>query len=156
LWVSLFQSLGAAPGGIDFAEVYAALQARIFDGQENPLAIISTARLNEVQTYCSLTNHMWDGWWVLMNRPAWERLPPSIQEVVSKNLNAAASEQRRDVANLNARLKDDLLAKGLVFNEVDPGPFQKKLRDSGYYVRWRNNFGEEAWSLLEEATGILT
>jgi TRAP-type transport system periplasmic protein len=123
LWVSLFQSLGAAPGGIDFAEVYAALQARIFDGQENPLAIISTARLNEVQTYCSLTNHMWDGWWVLMNRPAWERLPPSIQEVVSKNLNAAASEQRRD---------------------------------SGYYVHWRNNFGEEAWSLLEEATGILT
>jgi TRAP-type transport system periplasmic protein len=64
LWISLFQSLGAAPGGIDFSEVYAALQAKIFDGQENPLAIISTARLNEVQTYCSLTNHMWDGWWV--------------------------------------------------------------------------------------------
>ena len=156
LWISLFQSLGAAPGGIDFSEVYAALQAKIFDGQENPLAIISTARLNEVQTYCSLTNHMWDGWWVLMNRHAWERLPQSIQEVVSKNLNAAASEQRQDVANLNARLKDDLLAKGLVFSEVDPGPFQEKLRDAGYYVHWRNNFGEEAWSLLEEATGILT
>jgi len=109
-----------------------------------------------VQTYCSLTNHMWDGWWVLFNRHAWERLPQAIQEVVSKNLNAAANEQRRDVADLNARLKNDLLAKGLLFNEVDPGPFQEKLRRSGYYVKWRNNFGEEPWSLLEEATGALT
>ena len=155
LWVSLFQSLGAAPGGMDFSEVYAALQAKIFDGQENPLAIISTARLNEVQTHCSLTNHMWDGWWVLINRQAWEQLPQAIQEIVSRNLNAAASEQRQDVANLNSRFKSDLVAKGLVFNEVDPAPFQEKLRHSGYYVQWRNNFGEEAWSLLEEATGTL-
>jgi len=155
LWVSLFQSLGAAPGGIDFSEVYSALQAKIFDGQENALAIISTARLNEVQTYCSLTNHMWDGWWVLFNRRAWERLPQSIQEIVAKNLNAAAVEQRQDVANLNSRLKDDLVAKGLVFNEVDPAPFQDKLRQSGYYVQWRSSFGEEAWSLLEEVTGTL-
>jgi TRAP-type transport system periplasmic protein len=155
LWVSLFQSLGAAAGGIDFSEVLPALQAKIFDGQENPLAIISTARLYEVQTYCSLTNHMWDGWWFLINRRAWERLPRSIQEIVSRNLNAAAVEQRRDVANLNSRLKEDLVAKGLTFNDVNPAPFQEKLRQSGFYVQWRSKFGEEAWSLLEEVTGRL-
>jgi TRAP-type transport system periplasmic protein len=155
LWVSLFQSLGAAPGGIDFSEVYPALEAKIFDGQENPLAIISTARLYEVQTYCSLTNHMWDGWWFLVNRRAWERLPPFIQETVSRNLNAAAVEQRRDVANLNSKLKDDLVAKGLVFNEIAPAPFQEKLRQSGFYVQWRSKFSEEAWSLLEQVTGRL-
>jgi TRAP-type transport system periplasmic protein len=156
LWISLFQSLGTAPGGIDFSEVYSALEAKIFDGQENPLAIISTARLYEVQTYCSLTNHMWDGWWFLINGRAWERLPPSIQEVVSRNLNAAAVEQRRDVADLNSKLKEDLVAKGLVFNEIDPAPFQEQLRKSGFYVQWRNKFGEEVWSLLEQVTGRLT
>jgi len=155
LWISLFQSLGAAPGGIDFFDVYPALQAKIFEAQENPLAIISTAKLYEVQTYCSLTNHMWDGWWMLMNRQAWERLPHSIQEIVSRNLNAAALAQRRDVAELNAGLKDHLMARGLVFNEVDPAPFREKLRQSGFYVQWRSKFGEEAWSLLEEVTGKL-
>jgi TRAP-type transport system periplasmic protein len=79
LWISLFQSLGASPGGIDFSDVYPALQARIFEAQENPLVIISTAKLYEAQRYCSLTNHMWDGWWLLINRRAWERLPQSIQ-----------------------------------------------------------------------------
>ena len=155
LWTSLFQSLGAAPGGIDFADVYSALHGKVFDGQENSLAIIATARLDEVQTCCSLTNHMWDGWWFLINRNAWERLPQAVREIVSRNLNAAAVEQRRDVANLNSKLKGDLAAKGLAVNEVDPAPFRVKLRESGFYAQWRSKFGEQAWQLLEEATGKL-
>ena len=155
LWTSLFQSLGAAPGGIDFSEVHSALQGKVFDGQENSLGIIATARLDEVQTFCSLTNHMWDGWWFLINRNAWERLPQAIREIVSRNLNAAAVEQRRDVAELNSKLRGDLAAKGLAFNEVDPAPFRAKLRESGFYAQWRSKFGEQAWQLLEEATGKL-
>jgi hypothetical protein len=66
LWTSLFGSLGAAPTGINFAEVYSALQTKVVDGQENPPAIIAAAKLYEVQKYCSLTNHMWDGWHVML------------------------------------------------------------------------------------------
>ena len=58
LWTSMFKALDASPASINFAEVYSALQTKIVDGQENPLAIISTAKLFEVQKYCSLTNHM--------------------------------------------------------------------------------------------------
>ena len=61
LWTSLFQHLGAAPASINFAEVYSSLQTKVVDGQENPLTIISIAKLYEVQKYCSMTNHMWDG-----------------------------------------------------------------------------------------------
>jgi len=156
LWTSLFQSLGAAPGGADFAEVHAVLRGRIFDAQENSLGIIATAKLDEVQTYCSLTNHMWDGWWFLVNRRAWQRLPQPIQEIVSRNINAAAIEQRRDVAALETVLRGELGAKGLAFNDVEPAPFRARLRESGFYAQWRAKFGEQAWQLLEEATGELT
>ena len=59
LWTMLFETLGASPTGINFAEVYSALQTKVVDGQESPPAIISAAKLYEVQKYCSLTNHMW-------------------------------------------------------------------------------------------------
>lgn len=75
LWTSMFKAFDAAPASINFSEVYSALQTKIVEGQENPLAIISTAKLYEVQKYCSLTNHMWDGFWFLANRRAWEKLP---------------------------------------------------------------------------------
>ena len=76
LWTSMFRTFEAAPTSINFNEVYSSLQTKIVDGQENPLALIATAKLYEVQKYCSLTNHMWDGYWFLANRRAWERLPP--------------------------------------------------------------------------------
>ena len=75
LWTSMFKAFDAAPASINFSEVYSALQTKIVEGQENPLAIISTAKLYEVQKFCSLTNHMWDGFWFLANRRAWEKLP---------------------------------------------------------------------------------
>jgi tripartite ATP-independent transporter DctP family solute receptor len=156
LWVSLFKSLGAAPTSINFAEVYSALQTKIVDAQENPPAIISAAKLYEVQKYCSLTNHMWDGWWLLINRRVWQRLPADIQEIATKNFNAAAIAERADVAQQNNSLKADLAAKGLIFNDVDPAPFREKLSESGFYAEWKAKFGEEAWSLLEESTGKLT
>src|SRR6202023_101996 len=90
LWTSLFKSLGASPTGINFAEVYSALQTKLVDGQENPLAIIYAAKLYEVQKYCSLTNHMWDGWWFLANKAAWDKVPATIQEIVAKRINEAA------------------------------------------------------------------
>ncbi len=97
---------------INFAEVYTALQTKIVDGQENPLAIISTAKLFEVQKYCSMTNHMWDGFWFLGNRRAWERLPEDLRAIVAKNLNEAALLQRDDVEKLNAGLRGDLDRQG--------------------------------------------
>jgi tripartite ATP-independent transporter DctP family solute receptor len=99
MWTSMFKGLGAAPTSINFAEVYSALQTKVVDGQENPLAIIDTAKLYEVQKYCAMTNHMWDGFWFLGNRRAWEKLPPDLRAVVAKHINAAGMKQRADVAS---------------------------------------------------------
>src|SRR5215510_11777271 len=112
LWTSMFKAFGASPVSINFSEVYSALQTKIVEGQENPLALISTAKLYEVQKYCSMTNHMWDGFWFLMNRRAWEKLPENIRTVVAKNINAAAVNERADVAKLNAGLQQELAGKG--------------------------------------------
>jgi tripartite ATP-independent transporter DctP family solute receptor len=155
LWTSMFKALEASPASINFNEVYSALQTKIVDGQENPLAIISTAKLYEVQKYCSLTNHMWDGFWFLANRRAWESLPDDVRGIVAKHINAAGLKEREDVAKLNATLQQDLAAKGLVFNRPDPAPFRDKLRAAGFYTEWKGKYGDEAWALLERSVGKL-
>ncbi|KMO36384.1 ABC transporter substrate-binding protein [Methylobacterium variabile] len=155
LWTSLFRSLGAAPTSLNFAEVYSALQTKVVDGQENPPVIINTAKIYEVQKYCSVTNHMWDGWWFLINRRAWNQLPAELKDVFARNVDAACLEERKDVARLNASLREELVAKGLAFNDVDTAPFKDELRKSGFYAEWRKKFGDEAMGLLEAAAGKL-
>jgi tripartite ATP-independent transporter DctP family solute receptor len=153
LWTSMFTAFGSAPASINFAEVYTALQTKIVDGQENPLAIISTAKLFEVQKFTSMTNHMWDGFWFLANRRAWDRLPEDLRTIVAKHLNAAAVEERADVAKLNAGLKDELVSKGMQFNDPNPALFRDALRKAGFYAEWKKKYGDEAWAILEKAVG---
>jgi tripartite ATP-independent transporter DctP family solute receptor len=155
LWTSMFKAFDASPASINFNEVYSALQTKIVDGQENPLAIIATAKLYEVQKYCSLTNHMWDGFWFLANQRAWQSLPDDVRAIVAKHINAAGLKERDDVAKLNASLQQDLAAKDLIFNRPDPAPFRSKLRAAGFYTEWKSKYGEEAWSLLEKSVGKL-
>ncbi len=155
LWTSMFKAFDAAPTSINFNEVYSSLQTRIVEGQENPLALISTAKLNEVQKYCSLTSHMWDGYWFLANRRAWERIPQDLRDMVARHINAAGMKERDDVAKLNTGLQGDLTKAGLVFNKPDPEPFRDKLRKAGFYTEWKGRYGEEGWALLEKSCGKL-
>jgi tripartite ATP-independent transporter DctP family solute receptor len=156
LWTSMFKAFDAAPASINFSEVYSALQTKVVEGQENPLAIISTAKLYEVQKYCSLTNHMWDGFWFLANRRAWEAVPADMRAIVAKHINAAAVLERGDTAKLNAGLQKDLADKGLVFNQPVVGPFRDKLRSAGFYAEWKGKYGDQAWELLEKSVGKLS
>ncbi|MDF3604849.1 TRAP transporter substrate-binding protein [Paracoccus sp. DMF-8] len=154
LWTSLYAAFGSAPASINFAEVYTALQTGIVDGQENPLAIMKVAKMWEVQPPgLSMTSHMWDGFWLLGNRRAWNALPEDMQQIVAKNFNASADQQRADVMALNATLKGELESEGFVFNDVDPKLFEDKLREAGFYAQWKDTYGEDAWAILETAIG---
>ena len=155
LWTSLFKSLGSSPTSINFAETYSSLQTKVVDGQENPLAIISIAKLFEVQKFCSMTNHMWDGWWCMTNQKVWDRIPEKARPIIAANFNRAAMEMRADGLKLNSSLRSELASKGLQFNDPVLEPFRQQLVKSGFYSEWRQKYGEEAWALLEKHTGKL-
>jgi tripartite ATP-independent transporter DctP family solute receptor len=156
LWIDLFRSLGASPTPINFSEVYTSLQTHVVDAQENPYAVIDTARLYEVQKYLSATNHMWSAYHFLGNRDAWNALPPDIRAVVERNLTTFALSQRRDTAQRNASLSEKLARRGMIVNRAQTAGFRAKLSSSGFYAHWKDTFGPEAWSLLEAHSGKLT
>ncbi|HEY0294659.1 MAG TPA: TRAP transporter substrate-binding protein [Bordetella sp.] len=156
VYISLFKALGAAPTSINLAEVYTALQTGVVEGQENPLVVTDTAKFYEVQKYCSITNHIWDGSWIVINGDAWESLPADLQRIVSRGFNDLAPTQRDDIAKLNQSLRDGLLGRGLQVNATNPAPFRDLLRQAGFYADWHNKFGDAAWRTLESAVGRLT
>jgi tripartite ATP-independent transporter DctP family solute receptor len=153
LWTSMFKAFDAAPMSINFSEVYSALQTKIAEGQENPLVLIDTAKLYEVQKYLSKTNHMWDGFWLLANGKTWNGLPKDVQAAIQTHFNAAAVLQREDIAKANATVEKALIDKGMQVSTVDTAAFRTKLQSAGFYKEWRGKFGEDAWKLIEKVTG---
>jgi TRAP-type C4-dicarboxylate transport system substrate-binding protein len=108
-----------------------------------------------VQKFCSRTNHVWDGSWVVTSNRTWSGVPEDIKTKVAAGFNASAIKQRDAVTRLNDDLAGLLKQKGITFNDTDPAPFREVLKKAGFYAEWKAKYGEEAWTLLEKATGKL-
>jgi tripartite ATP-independent transporter DctP family solute receptor len=156
LLTSLFSGLGALPSSISYNELYSALQTHIVEGQENPLAQVSTGKLYEVQKYCALSNHCWSGYWIVANRRALAALPADLVEIVNSNFDAAAIKERADLLEMDKSLQAELTGKGMIFNKLDPVQFRAALVKAGFYAQWQKTYGAEAWAQLEKYTGKLT
>ena len=82
--IEAFRTLGANPIGMDWAEVYSAMQQGVIDGQENPVDIIYMNKFFEVQKYCTLSGHFFDLGGAYINLAYFNKLPKPMQDVVLK------------------------------------------------------------------------
>lgn len=148
-----FEAFGAQAGYVPFSQMYDALKTRNFDGQSDPLGVVLSLRLYEVQTYLSLTAHWWSGFTLLANETAWRALPRAMQEVVERNTEKYALLQRDDIEQVNAAGAEELARRGMRVNNADTDSFRTRLGE--FYARWRQKAGPAAWQLLETYAGWL-
>ena len=125
IWrVKLFQALGANPTPMPFSEVFIALQTGVMDAQENPLAQIYSAKLHEVQSYLSLSGHVYTPGYLTVGSRRWERLPQDVRDTIA----AIGREMQPFVYENAARMDEEILAamaeEGLAVNEVDREAFR--------------------------------
>ena len=105
--VKLFQQFGANPVPMALSEVLLALRTGVVDGQENPLAQIRSSKLDEVQQYLSLTEHVYTPAYVTVSPDHWPKLPESVRTVVEEEARAL----REFVYDTAKRLDRELLAE---------------------------------------------
>jgi tripartite ATP-independent transporter DctP family solute receptor len=145
-----FEAFGAEAGYVPFSQMYEALKARNYDGQSDPLGVVLSLRLYEVQSYLSLTAHWWSGFTLLANAAAWGALPQVLQDAVERNGEKYALLQRADIEQVNAAGADELARLGMQVNTTDTDSFRVRL--GPFYARWRERAGP-TWRLLEFYAG---
>ena len=148
-----FGMFGAEAGYVPFSEMYAALKERRFDGQSDPLGVVLSLKLYEVQRQLNLTCHWWSGFTLLANAGAWQALPTDIQQIIERNVEKFALLQRQDTEAINAAGTAELAQHGMTINTADPDSFRSRL--GPFYATWRDKAGPAAWRLLETYTGKL-
>ena len=145
LAADFFRTLGAEPGMVPFSGMYDALKEKTFDGQSDPLGVVQSLRLDEVQTYLSLTGHWWSGFTLMANAARWQAVPGEIQTVIERNTEHFAKLQRQDVEAVNAAGEAELARRGMTVNHADTASFRARLGD--FYARWRQRFDPAVWAL---------
>ena len=123
--VKLFQSFGANPSPMALSEVFVALQTGVMDGQENPLAQIYSSKFQEVQTYLSLTSHVYTPTYIVAGKNHWRKLPGDIREELEKTARETQAFVHATGVRMDVELLEKLSASGLKVNEADRDAFQK-------------------------------
>ena len=97
--IAAFQAAGASPTPMSWTEVLTSLQQGTIDGQENPIPVLVSNHLWEVQKYLTLTGHVYSPALVLMSKTHWDSLSQQEQGWVSEAAKAAAAASRARVSS---------------------------------------------------------
>lgn len=146
-WV---KALGANPTPLPFPELYAALEQKAVDGQENPVATIKGAKLYEVQKYLTLTNHQYNPQSIVVSKKFWDTLSPADQKVLREAAQESVGYERtQSRAALQSGLAD-LRKDGMEIDELPPAEIAK-LRDKMKPVIARHSVtvGEETVKAMQ-------
>jgi TRAP-type transport system periplasmic protein len=120
IYLDTFNALGSNALPMAFAEVYTGLEARAIDGQENPIATIDSAKLNEVQKYLSLTKHSYSPLPVLVSKKFWDRLSLDEQKILQDSCEEVRDYQRKLNRESDTQILQQLREKGMQINELTP------------------------------------
>jgi len=121
-WV---KALGANPTPLPFPEVYAALEQKAIDGQENPISVIAANKFWEVQKFVALTNHQYNPQSVIFSKKVWDTLSAAEKKIIDDSADEAVKSQREaSRAALAANL--ELLRKnGMTITQFSPAEVAK-------------------------------
>ena len=114
-WV---KALDANPTPLPFPELYAALEQKAVDGQENPVATIWGAKLYEVQKFMTLTNHQYNPQSVVISKKFWDTLSADEKKIVGDAVTESAKFQRTQARNSVATTLDNLKKAGMTVSEL--------------------------------------
>jgi tripartite ATP-independent transporter DctP family solute receptor len=121
--VKMFQTYGANPSPMKFSELFTALQTGVMDGEENPLTQIYSAKLQEVQKYLSMSDHVYTPAYVTVGTKHWDTLPADVRKVLTDT----AKETQAFVYKVAEHDEEELLGKlkqaGMQVNDVDKDAF---------------------------------
>lgn len=144
--VATFETLGANPTPMNFGEVYSALQQGVIDGQENPLAIITSQRFYEVQKYLSTTGHVFAVYMPVISKPFFDSLSAEHQDLIRTSMAAARTHQAELVAAEDAAQLEEIRSAGVEVLELSAEQRQA-FADATESVRlqYRDEVGAEAF-----------
>jgi tripartite ATP-independent transporter DctP family solute receptor len=124
-WV---KALGANPTPMAFPEVYAALESKALDGQENPYSVIAANKMYEVQKHLTVTNHVYNPQSVIISKKFWDTLSAQEKKIIGDAAVEAGKYQRQVAREAAGTALDGLKKSGMQVTELSATEMSK-LRD---------------------------
>jgi tripartite ATP-independent transporter DctP family solute receptor len=113
-----WKTIGANAVPMAFAEVFPALEVKALDGQENPLVHMYSNKMQEVQKFISLTNHVYTPVALVASKKFWDSLSAADKAGVQKAATEAGLLQRKLLDEADKEVIGKFKAAGVTISPV--------------------------------------
>ncbi len=144
VYIDTFKTLGTNAVPMAWTEALTALQQGTIDGQENPVNVIYSFKLNETQKYLTMTKHSYAPALFLMSKKVFGSFNKETQDILVKAAQEAAVHERKWNAEQMTEQLKALKEKGMQITEPDTAAFQAAVKP--VYDKYGPKFG----TLLED------
>ncbi|ARU06833.1 C4-dicarboxylate ABC transporter substrate-binding protein [Comamonas serinivorans] len=140
--ITAFRTLGAAPTPMSWPEVIGALQQGTIDGQENPVSVLASAKLWQVQKHLTLTSHVYAPVALLVSPAFWGKLSEGEKAALTEGAKKGALASRAFVDAVEKKGVEEARANGMqVVDKVDQAAFRAALEPA--YKEYAKKFGQK-------------
>ena len=139
IYIATWKALGANPVPMAWGEVFTGLQQGTIDAQENPLELIVSNSLYEVQKYVALTNHVRPHRFLLMNDAAFNKMSKDQQKIFVDTWKEISKEIEQEYMASDEKFLTFLKSKGVAIVQPDVAAYREATKNV-----WKE-FMPKAW-----------
>ena len=140
--ITAFKTLGASPTPMSWPEVIGALQQGTIDGQENPISVLSSAKLWQVQKHLTLTAHVYAPVALIVSPGFWNGLTDAQKATFTQGAKVGALASRAFVDAVEKKGVEEAKSHGMqVVTQVDQAAFRTALEPA--YKQYATKFGQK-------------
>jgi len=160
LFLDTFTALGANPTQMSWADAQPALATGAVDGQENPMAIYTAAKLHTVaQKHVTMWGYVADPLIFVVNKDIWASWTPADQAIVKQAAIDAGKQEiaiaRKGLAEADRPLLKEIASQGVTVTQLSPQEreaFVKATRP--VYEKWKNQIGADLVNSAEKSIAV--
>jgi TRAP-type transport system periplasmic protein len=150
VYVKLWETLGARPSRLAWAEVFLGLKNGVVDAAEGPVSAALAGKFHEAVRHVIRTDHIYSSAHITMNEKAYQELGPELQQIVV----TAAKEAVAWARDQSAKDTEDALAKmaaaGATLHKIDVSAIQARSQAAVADMEKDGAWSGGLWKAIQE------
>jgi tripartite ATP-independent transporter DctP family solute receptor len=127
LWIKTIEAMGAVPTPLAWAEVYPSIQLGVIDGAEAQPSAIRGAKLYEVVSHVTLTEHIYLMSGLIVSAKWLNALPEDLRQIVVEEAEKAGAGVLKSNVEQAEAIFAEIESHGVKVDRIDTAPFRQAV-----------------------------
>ena len=150
VYVKLWETLGARPSRLAWAEVFLGLKSGVVDAAEGPVSAAYSAKFHEAVKHVMRTDHIFSSSHVTINEKAYQELGPELQGIVQAAAKEAVDWAREQSVKETEEILGRIAAAGATVHKIDTTPIRSKSQAAVVDMENEGAWSKGLWQSIQD------